>query len=521
MTDTHVFATDASESTVWDTDGNIVWGPSQSPGPDPSDGPYPETEDPMLLRLRPPTEALQGVYVVDPSTPGRYQNFADAFSAINGARTARHITGAGPQDFALVLVAPGEYRERLRPPDWTAIVSTTGSPDDVRVWANFDDGVMSPTFAPTGACYVEGIHFDGIASYQGDPGAGNAPATIWLVNGAMGASVTLANVRSTSNNSWLNTGAWQCGDLGSVMAYKCRFEMSAGSQPVNAQTSQAWRSMNPDHRADYIHVDCEASCPEGLVVGLADLRYGAHDRFVWTGGAIRQAPGNTAQFFHAAFLEQWQGPHNCETWCTPQVTYAGDGIKHYWAEPDDLADSIPVGGVAPGARAYYYPQALDVVGTLSTGTPDTTMTMTPDRWYFVPLDVHEARTLAGFTVRFVSGSGNVSVGLWDGALRDSRFHDPARLLRPARWRAQNITAPVTAGDVHLGRGLAGNTRLYPGPQSWVGIKVDSECVIAASSTRATTGLVGYQDLATFPSTPQLTIIDSGPAPAPVVKTGII
>lgn len=522
MTDVHLFDTRRSEATVWDTDKNIVWGPR--PQPEPVQDPYPVTADPMVQRLRPRAESLAGTYVVDPSTPGRHSTIASAFSAITGARAAKQIAGAGPgpQDFALVLIAPGEYRERIRPPDWTAIVSTTGNPDDVRIWADFEDGIKNPVLTPTGACYVEGIHFDGIASYAGDPGAGEAPATIWMVNGQPGASVTLVNIRSTSNNPWLNTGAWQAGDLGSLMAYKSTFEMLDGSQPVNAQTAQAWRSMNPDHRADYIHVDCEAAASEGLVVGMADLGYGARDRFVWTGGTLHHNPDNAAQFFHSSFFQQQNpgNPYNCISYCSPQVTYAGEG-EHYWAEPADLEDSIPVGGVAPGSVAYYFPQGLQTVGTLSTGVADTTMSLVPDRWYFVPLDVPEARTLAGYEVEVISGSGTLRAGLWDGQLRGSEFFLEDVQLRPSRWLSQSAPVPVVPGLVQIGRGTYRNTRIYPGPQTWVGIKADAECVVRASATLAAAGLAGYQDLASFPADPELTMVEAGPVPAPVVKTGVV
>lgn len=524
VTETHVYGTDQAEATVWDTAGSIVWGPRQGPAPDPPSGPYPATSDPMVQRLRPPVGSLTNVYLVDPSTPDAYQTINAAFSAVSQGRDAQGIRGSGPQDFALVLVAPGEYEERLRPPDWTALVSTTGNPDDVRVWWDFEVGpTHGPVLNPTGPCYIEGIHFDGIGHYEGDPGAGNAPATIWLVNGSVGSTVTLVNVRSTSDNEWLNTGAFQCGDASTVMAYRTEFRMSDGSQPMNVQTSQAWRSMNPEHRSEYLYVDCEASCPEGLVVGLADLRHGAYDRLAWTGGTIHQAPGNTAQFFHAAFLDTWQGPHNCETFCSPQVTYAGDGVSHTWGEPSDLEDSIPDGGVARTSRAVFYPQALDKVGTLATAAPDSTMTMQAGRWYFAPLEVPEARTLAGFSLDVVSGAaGTLRAALWEGPLRNAEFFNAdAQQVAPQKWVSLGASASITPGPVDIGRGSYKRTRIYPGPQMWVGVMADSACTVRASSTLTASGLAMFQDLPTVPATPDPTPLTGSPVPAPVVRTGIV
>ena len=208
-------------------------------------------------------------------------------------------SGPGPQDFALVLVAPGDYEERLRPVDWTALVSTTGDPADVRVWWDFEVGAMhAPVLNPTGACYIEGIHFDGIGHYEGDPGAGNAPATLWLINGATGSTVTLVNVKSTSNNEWLKTGAFQCGDVSTVTAYRTEFIMAEGLQPMNLQTSQAWRSMNPAHRSEYTFIDCEATGAERAGRRSRRPRIRSPRPAYMDGRTIHTTPLTTAKYFH-------------------------------------------------------------------------------------------------------------------------------------------------------------------------------------------------------------------------------
>ena len=518
---THVFATDTSEVTVWDTTGNIVWGPDQGPDPTPVDDLYPPTTDPMIERLRPAVDDLQTVLTVDRSDPDAFDTISAAFSAITSGRAGQQLNGGhGPQDFALILVAPGEYEERLRPPDWTALVSTTGNPDDVRVWWDFEVGpIHAPVLNPTGPCYIEGIHFDGIGHYEGDPGAGNAPATIWLINGANAATVTLVNIRSTSNNEWLNTGAWQAGDLSNVTAYRCTFEMTKGSQPVNAQTSQAWRSMNPAHRSDYIHIDCEAKGEKDLVVGVADLGYGAHDRFIWTGGTIHANELTRAQFFNASIniANNPDSPYNCVSYCTPVVTYAGEG-EHYWAEPTDLDASLPVGGVAPGSRAYYYPQALDRVGEIETAEADTTLAMIPGRHYFVPVSLDEARTLAGFSLDITAGSGGVlSAQLWGGRLRNATFHRVDRTMEPEAWKFVSSSAAIAQGTVSLGRGTYKHTRLYPGEQYWLRLTADTACTVAASSALSSDGLAFIQD----PGDPKPVLETAGAMPAPLLKTGIV
>lgn len=516
MTETHLYGTDRSEVTVWDTDRNIVWGPR--PTDEDAAPTYPPTDDPMIERLRPPVDKIRDVLIVDPTTPGRYETITAAFQVAAAIQSSPQVGGASPESWVLVLVAPGEYREHLRPPDWTALVSLTGDPDDVRVWEHFTVGpVWSPVINPTGACYVEGIHFDSDADYIGDPGAGNAPATMWQVNAAPGATVTLVNIRSTSRNEWLNTGAFQSGDLSTVTAYRSVFAMEKGSQPANMQTAQNWRSMNPDHRSDYIFIDCEASCPEGLVVGLADLRSGAHDRLIWTGGTIHQAPGNTAQFFHAAFLDQYTGPHNCETYCTPEVTYAGDGEIHTWGEPADLAGSIPEGGVGPGSRAYYYPQALSETAPIPTGAADTTLTLVPGRHYFVPVPLAEARTLAGYALDVTSGTASITVQLWGGPTRGGQFFRPGRAVDPQAWKYSTTTVTGAPGTVAFPRGSASNIRLYPGEQQWIRITADAACTVAASSTLAAGGLVYTQD----PDDPDPILQTAGAVPVPVLRTGIV
>lgn len=518
---THVFATDTSGVTVWDTAGNIVWGPSQSPDPAPVDELYPTTADPMIQRLRPAVDDLQTVLTVDPSDPDAFDSISAAFSAITSARAGQMLNGGiGPQDFTLVRVAPGDYEERLRPPDWTALVSTTGDPGDVRVWWDFEVGpVHGPVLNPTGPCYIEGIHFDGIGHYEGDPGAGNAPATIWLINGALAATVTLVNVRSTSNNEWLNTGAWQAGDLSNVTAYRCTFEMQKGSQPVNAQTSQAWRSMNPAHRSDYIHIDCEAKGEDDLVVGVADLGYGAHDRFIWTGGTIHSNELTRAQFFNASIniANGPDNPYNCVSYCTPQVTFAGEG-EHYWGEPADLDASLPTAGVAPGSRAYYYPQALDRVGEIDPAAADTTLAMEPGRHYYVPVSLDEARTLAGFSLDIIEGAGGVlSAQLWGGRLRDATFHQTGRMVEPSTWMFVSSSTSIVPGMVNLGRGTYKHTRLYPGEQYWIRLTADTACTISASSSLSAGGLSFIQD----PADPKPVPETETAMPAPVLRTGIV
>ena len=523
-----------AECKVWDTAGRLVFGTPDNtsppggtdPGTPPTAWPYPETTDSTILRMRPPAASLVKVYEVDPATPTAYKTINDAYTAVGADRSALGIRGAGPQDYALVRVAPGRYNERIRPADWTATVSTTGRREDVTIWYDYSapgSNTAGPVLNPGGPCYLEGVTFEAVANFASEPAAGQAPAAIWLVNGAAGASTTLANVASRSNNRYLNTGAWQAGDMASVTAYRCKFEMTDGSQPVNAQTSQAWRSMNPKHRADYIHVDCEASCPEGLVVGVADLGYGAHDRFTWAGGTIHKTGANVAQFFHSSFFQERNpnNPYNCVSYATPStLTYAGEG-EHYWSEPADLTSSLPVGGVAPGSRAYYYPQAIDKVGTLATAAPDTTMKMEPNRWYILPLQVDEARTLAGFSLEVVDSSGgNLSAALWDGQVKGATFFQADRRVKPERWLSLGATAPITNGVVNIARGTYKRVRIYPGPQVWVGVKADTACTVRASSTLTQSGLALYQDSASAPGSVSGTPL-TGIAPAPVVKTGVV
>ena len=523
-----------AERKVWDTTGRLVFGTPDDTPPPGGTGPggpatawpYPETDDSTILRMRPPAAGLVKVYEVDPATPTAYKTINDAYTAVGADRSALGIRGAGPQDYALIRVAPGRYNERIRPPDWTATVSTTGRREDVTIWYDYSapgSNTAGPVLNPGGPCYIEGVTFEALANFASEPAAGQAPAAIWLVNGTAGASTTLANVASRSNNRYLNTGAWQAGDMSTITAYRCKFEMTDGSQPVNAQTSQVWRSMVPEHHATYLHIDCEASAPEGLVVGMADLGYGAADEFIWSGGRIGKTDKTVAQFFHSSFFIERapNNPYNCVSYVSPQVTYAGEG-EHYWSLPADLDTRIPTGGVASMSKAWYNVVNPEAGGVIPTGVSDTTMVLEANRWYFVPLPVTEARNWAGAEVEVVDGSsGNVSVALWQGAAKGAVRYNTVYKQVPTSWLTMGATAPITTGKVAVSRGTYQRVRIYPGPQVWVGVKADTTCTVKATASPADAALAYYVDNAGFPGGAPAVLAHNGPVPLVTVKTGVV
>lgn len=523
MTEVHLFDTRRSEVTVWDTGRNIVWGPRPQPDPPDPNWPFPETTDQLVQQARPATWAA--VYDVAADGSGDFTTVGAALNAEQGRREAVQIQGAGPQDYAILRIHPGVYEEKIRSFNQWALVGVSGDRDDVLITADMDP-TDNPTLSATQSMYVESVTFSATYSETAVPPPGDTRAVVWNSNAGPDTTIIFVNVRTDSRNAVLNSCAMQPGHRNSYLFYRCRFEThglpsqighSNGFQPFNVQTGLDVRYPNrPDLSSDVVCIDCEAvTDSDALVVGVSDLGSGTDDRIVWAGGDIAFDPSwQVAQYFHSKYHSSTYGDYRVKSWVTPEVAYAGEaveGVDLFWEEPAALEDWLPTGAVGPKAQEYFFPQALDTVGNLRTGAPSGSFTMTPGRWYFIPVSTQEARTLAGFTLNVTShagAGGTLRAALWDG---------PPNVEEPKRWLSLGGSSPLTTGTVDVHRGTYRNVRLYPGALLWVGVMADQECTVAAAQqTRAY-----YQDAPAVPANPVATPLAAGLAPAPVVKTGVV
>ena len=510
-------------ASVWDTAGTLVWG-SGAPGPEPQPGwPFPTTEDSLVLQARPAAWAV--VYEVAADGSQDYTSISAALDAEQGRRSAAQIQGVGPQDYAIVRVHPGVYEEKIRSfPQW-ALVGVTGERDDVLITADMD-ATDNPVLSATQSMYVENVTFSATYSVLEVPPPGDTRAVVWNSNAGPDTTIVFVNVRTDSRNAVLNSCAMQPGHRNTYLFYRCRFEThglpsqtgrSNGFQPFNVQTGLDVRYPNrADLGSDVICIDCEAvTDSDELVTGVSDLGSGTSDRIAWIGGDITFDPSwQVAQYFHSKYHSSTHKDYRAHSWVTPEVAFAGEaveGVDLHWQEPTDLEAWLPSGAVGPKARDYFYPQALDTIGELPTGTPTGTFTMQPGRWYYIPVPTTEARTLAGFSLDVTSYTGT------GGKLHAALWDCPPNVDEPKRWLSFGSSSPIAEGTVTVHRGTYRNVRLYPGALLWVGVMADQECVVSAAVQER----AFYQDAPAAPAAPTATAIPAGLVPAPVVRTGIV
>lgn len=524
VTETHVYRTDQSAVSVWDTNGTLVWGAGSSPvDPDPDPWPYPATADPLIQQARP--ESWAAVYDVSQDGNGDFSTIGEALGAEQARRSGASLRGVGPQDYAIVRLHPGTYEEKIGSFAQWALVGVSGNRDDTIVAADMDasDGA---TLAATQSMYVENVTFSSTYSGIAVPPPGDTRATVWNSNAGPDTTIVFVNVRTVSNNAVLNSCAMQPGHRNTYLFYRCSFEkwglpsqvgQSVFDAPFNVQTGLDVRyPSTPALGSDVILVDCEAATDSNaLIAGVADLGSGTYDRVAWIGGTLHyDETWQRAQWYHSHYFDSRYEDYQVHSWCTPQVAFAGEaveGVDLFWEEPTDLADWLPTGAVGPKAREYFYPQALETVGTLPTGTPTGSFTMQAGRWYYIPVTTAEARTLAGFTLDVTSYTGT------GGTLRAALYDCPPGADEPKRWRTFGGSSPLAEGAVNVHRGTYKNVRLYPGALLWVGVMADQECVVSAAVQER----AFYQDAPAALAAPTAAAIPAGIVPAPAVRTGIV
>ena len=526
---THVYDINGSEVPVYDTAGNRVWGPAEvttpaDPGPtEPAAWPFPATTDPLVEMVRPAEWAT--VYDVGPGQ--QYTSINAAIAAEKNRRDSLGIRNVGPQDYAVVRIHPGVYDERLGGFSNIALVGVTGDRADVVVSKDMDadDGAV---LAPTQSIYVENITFSSTYSVDEVPPPGDTRATVWNSNALQDTTIVFVNVRTVSNNAVLNSCATQPGHRNMHFFYRCRFEKwglpsQVGTNkfdaPFNVQTGLNVRMPNkPKLGSDILIQDSEAATDCGtLIAGVADLGSGTYDRVAWVGGKLEFDPSwQRAQWYHSHYWSSSEKNYQVHSWYPEGAAFAGEAVLGqdlHTGAPADIDAWYPTGAVGPKPRNFFFPQALDKVGEIPTAAPDGTMQMAPNRWYYIPVGSAEARTWAGAYLNVVSTTGgNLRAGLWRAdANRDA----------PHTWLSLGHVSPLTVGNVSIHRGTYKNARMYPGDQLWVGIMADTPCTVAASSTLTGIGKVYTQDSTSVIANPAPTLLAVGPAPAPVVKTGVV
>ena len=536
---THIYNSNGTEVSVYDTDGNRVWGPDAPTGTPPADPgpakptswPFPETTDPIIQAVRPTTWAT--VYEVGQGQD--YPTIKSALDAEQARRNAETIRNIGPQDFAILRLHPGVYDEKIRSFGQYALVGTTTNRADVRVQKDMDadNGAVLPAVM---SIYVENVTFSSTYSATTVPPPGDTRATVWNSNSMQDSTITFCNVNTISNNAVLNSCAMQPGHRNTHFFYKCKFEtIGLESQkrknvfdaPFNVQTGLDVRRPNlPALSSDVMVLDSEAATDCGnLIAGVADLGSGTNDRVAWVGGTLHFDPSwQRAQWYHSHYWNSGHKDYRVHSWAPEGSVFAGEAVEGadlHWGAPDDAEAWRPVGGVGPKARRFFFPQALDKVGELPTATPTSTMQMVPNRWYYIPVTSEEARTWAGVRLNVTQATG--------GKLRAGLWRAEANKDAPHTWLSLGHESALTVGDVHVHRGTYRNVRIYPGDRLWVGVMADTACTVAAADVGSANRLdmsgisqgVWSQDSTTVVANPTPTAVASGLIPAPVVKTGIV
>jgi len=489
------------------------------------------TQEVPLSRKIKPTVFVK-TYTVDKLNPAVYQTIAAAFSAIDLDRQTLGISGAGPQDYVLVDIAPGDYNERLPAREWVAVVGRTGNPADVRIWVDLDpEGLAStPVFPATAGGYVEGVTIECLSQTDHEETTpGYTGAAIWQPNGLPFATTILVNVVARSRSIYHNSCALQPGNRSSIWFVNCVFEQIAngpnqigkhdsGTQPFNIQTGMDVRDWGSQNAADMIVVDSHVHTDgTTMVAGLIDLGgRDVADTFVWSGGSIDFDPSwQTTAFFHGDFwhekYDQLGQPrwYSCWTWLDNQAVTSqlNDCVvdRYRLGLPPDFDARVPLAGIGPGTRQHYYPQALDKVSTVfppqvtaTTGSP------VANRWYFLPVTISEAYTLRGAVQQvnaYAGSGGQVRYGIWTGT------------TKPSAWRSLGALANLATGTVTMGRGTYKNGRIYPGDTLWFGVLfTDASVTIPMDSGLAGAKTVYYQDVAAgagVPGTPTVTVLPAG------------
>lgn len=507
---TRVYTTGGQETSVWDTFGRLVWGPSsEPPDPDPEIPDDPQTIAEQIAAARPTTF----VRTWDIAQDGTKQ-FTTIADAVNAARAVivaengtRQPSRLSPYRRHRFRIWPGEYKEPNPAfPSHFALIGMGDQPEDVRIW---DDqgyagtGGTNPDGSKSGeniinssgkSMWVENVWLD----HQSDDPEWHAlrivgPSGTIGENGYTRMTAVFSKVRMTSAFDGM---AGKCAFDATISHYDTVFDRVWFDTPGQGQAINAAVGYNAASTSSLIFHGCkvtagynfvpdptlpndgyfpDGSMPGAIPVGLHAPQAGGDSVYwvetedsLWDVGRKQDAPevpprgaiaavmyNTSTASFHISDLPPIDpesprllisDPH--EGWLIDQDEYALTGTLDRII-PDLIPELSGIKGGAGAAEREFYgadPDTLPPPASLRNHGAAETVELPPGRTYFVPIELPEVEFQIG-SIRFdLTGAGQVGVG--------TAYEDPATGLPFSTnsgqlWKAGAV--PPAQGNVTVAK----------------------------------------------------------------------